>query len=46
MAELASIVSVPVEQDNDEKTELEAEVQLTENNLSDDDAKGTPEDNE
>jgi hypothetical protein len=46
VAELASIVSVPVEQDNDEKTELEAEVQLTENNLSDDDAKGTPEDNE
>jgi hypothetical protein len=46
VAELASIVSVPVEHDNDEKTELEAEVQPTENNLSDDDAKGTPEDNE
>ena len=46
VAELASIVSVPVEQDNDEKPELEAEVQLTENNLSDDDAKGAPEDNE
>jgi uncharacterized membrane protein YbjE (DUF340 family) len=38
VAELASIVSVPVEHDNDEKTELKAEVQLTENNLSDDDA--------
>ena len=46
VAELASIVSVSVEHDNDEKTELKAEVQLTENNLSEDDAKGTPEDNE
>ena len=46
MAELASIVSVSVEHDNDEKTELKAEVQPTENNLSDDDPKGTPEDNE
>jgi hypothetical protein len=46
VVELASIVSVPAEQDKDEKPELEAEVQLTENNLSEDDAKGTPEDNE
>ena len=46
VAELASIVSVSVEHDNDTKTELKAEVQLTENNLSKDDAKGTPEDNE
>jgi hypothetical protein len=46
VAELASIVSLSVEQEENEKIELEAEVQPTEKNLSEDDAKGTPEDNE
>jgi hypothetical protein len=45
VAELASIVSTSVDQDNAGKNEEEAEVQPLENNLLEDGDKGAPEDN-